>query len=122
MSAVNVLSSTGQALREYRDLVSRLEAFGLGPDPRTLLEEATKLLQARNRVVHSVMMIDMKGASEPVYEAWHAKADVTWEVDPAALRELAENLSQLCAEAEGFGLAWEERAERDGWPVLPAAS
>ncbi|HEY2640705.1 MAG TPA: hypothetical protein VGI66_12585 [Streptosporangiaceae bacterium] len=117
-----VLSNTGRALREYKALVPRLEAFGLGPDPRTLLDEATRLLHERHRVVHSVMMIEVKGANEPVYEAWHARSDETRDIDPAELYKLAEDLGLLFIEAHAFARGWEERAERDGWPVLPQAS
>jgi hypothetical protein len=116
-----VLSHTGRALDEYKSLVSRLEAFGLGSDPRWLLDEATRLLRARNRVVHSVMMIEVKAATERVYEAWHARSDETWEVRPADLHKLAEDLTRLTGEADAFAHAWEQRAERDGWPVLPVA-
>jgi hypothetical protein len=114
-----VLSQTGRAVREYRDLVPRLEAFGLGPDVPKLLEDAERLLRARNRVVHSVLMIELKTDNEQFYEAWNARADETWEVNPTDLQQLAEDLAQLVIEANAFACAWEQRAERDGWPLLP---
>jgi hypothetical protein len=72
----------------------------------------------RNRVVHSVMMIETKTTNEPLYEAWHARSDTIWPVDPVALNTLARDLAQCAAEVSGFTHAWEERAERDGWPIL----
>lgn len=114
-----VLSRTGQALREYGDLVPRLEAFGFGPDARKLFEDTQRLLRARNRVVHSVMMIEVKADNEEFYEAWNARGDETWEVHPAELVKLAEDLTQLVVEADAFAYAWEQRAKHDGWPVLP---
>jgi hypothetical protein len=114
----DVLGRPGEPLKRYRALVPRLEAFGLGRDADRLAGEAGRLLMERNRVVHSVMMIETKAANEPLYEAWHAKSDTKWPVDPVALNTLAHDLAQCVAEVSGFTHAWEERAERDGWPVL----
>lgn len=101
-----------------RALVPRLDAIGLGPDVGQLADEAGRLLEARNRVVHSVMMIEAKATNEPFYEAWHARSDSVWPVDPLGLHTLALDLAQCMAEVNEFAHAWEERAERDGWPVL----
>jgi hypothetical protein len=113
-----VLGHPGEPLRKYRALVPKLEAFGLGPDAGRLAVDAGRLLQARNRVVHCVMMIETKATNEPLYEAWHARSDTIRPVDPVALNTLARDLAQCTAEVSGFTHAWEERAERDGWPVL----
>ena len=87
-------------------------------DARQLADDAGPLLEARNRVVHSVMMIETKATNEPLYQAWHARSDTTWPVDPVALNTLARDLAQCTAEITGFTHAWEERAERDGWPTM----
>jgi hypothetical protein len=84
-----VLGHPGEPLRKYRALVPKLEAFGLGPDAGQLAVDAGRLLEARNRVVHSVIMIETKATNEPLYEAWHARSDTIWPVDPVALNTLA---------------------------------
>lgn len=111
-----VVSQPGGPLRAYRRLVPRLKALGLGPDAAQLAEDAGRLLGDRSRVVHSVMMTGTMAADEPLYEAWHARTDTMWPVAPEDLNRLAEDLSRCAAEATAFAEAWEERAERDGWP------
>jgi hypothetical protein len=113
-----VFSRTGGPLKEYRLLVPRLEALGVGPAACQLGDDAGRLLQERNRVVHSVMMLEIKATNERLYEAWHAKRDTMWPVDPAVLNKLALDLADCTAQVTGFAQAWEERAERDGWPDL----
>jgi hypothetical protein len=113
-----VVSQPGGPLKEYRKLVPQLEALGLGPDAAQLAEDAGRLLGDRNRVVHSVMMIGTRAATEPLYEAWHARTDTMWPVAPEDLNWLAQDLSRCAAEATAFAEAWQERAERDGWPDL----
>jgi hypothetical protein len=117
-----VVSQHGQPLREYRKLVPRLATLGLVPDAAQLADDAGRLLEERNRVVHSVMMIETKAASEPLYEAWHARTDTMWQVAPEDLNRLAQDLSRCAAEAAAFADAWRERAERDGWPILSGAT
>lgn len=114
----DVLGHPGEPLRKYRTLVPRLEAFGLGPDVGQLADDAGRLLNERNRVVHSVMMIETKAANEPLYEAWHARSDTVWPVEPAALNALARDLAQCTVEVTAFTHAWEERAERDGCLIV----
>ena len=53
-------------------------------------------------------------ANAPRGHSHTARSDETWEVDPAQLRQLAEELSLLVAEADALGYVWEQRAERDG--------
>ena len=84
-----------------------------------LADNASLLLEERHRGVHSVMMIETRAADEPLYEAWHAKSDTMWPVDPSGLYDLADRITQCAAEVTGLTHAWEERAERDGWPVVP---
>jgi hypothetical protein len=116
-----VISQPGGPLKAYCKLVSRLEALGFGPDATQLAEDAGRLLGDRNRVVHSVLMTGTKAADEPLYEAWHARTDTMWPVAPEDLKWLAQDLSQCAAEETAFAEAWQERAERDGWPDLRAA-
>jgi len=113
-----VFGKTGQPLKEYRHLVPRLEAFGLGSDVAQLADDAGRLLAERHRVVHSMMMAETKADNQPLYEAWHARTDTTWPVVPEDLNTLARDLSLCAAEATAFASAWQERAEHDGWPVL----
>jgi hypothetical protein len=117
-----VVSHPGGPLKAYRTLVTRLEAVGLGLDAAQLAEDAGRLLEKRNRVVHSVMMIGTRPASESLYEAWHARTDTMWPVVPEDLNRLAQDLSQCAAEATAFAKAWQERAERDGWPDLSGST
>lgn len=105
--------------QQFHKLARRLETFGLGPDVIRLAESADQLLEERHMVVHSVMMIETKVEDEPLYEAWHAKSDTMWPVDPSRLYDLADRITQCTAEVTGFTHAWEERANRDGWPVVP---
>jgi hypothetical protein len=113
-----VFSSPGQPLKEYRNLVPRL-FLPLREDAAQLADDAGRLLAERHRVVHSVMMIETKAANEQLYEAWHARTDTTWQVVPEDLTTLAIDLGQCVMEATAFAHAWQERAERDGWPILP---
>ncbi len=113
-----VFGSPGQPLKEYRNLVPRLEVLGLDPDVAQLANDAGRLLAERHRVVHSMMMAETKADNELLYEAWHARTDTTWPVVPEDLKTLARDLSLCAVEAVAFANAWEERAERDGWPVL----
>ncbi len=113
-----IYGNPGRPLKEYRNLVPRLEAFGLGSDVAQLADDARRLLAERHRVVHSMMMAETKADNEPLYEAWHARTDTTWLVVPEDLNALARDLALCAAEATVFANAWQERAERDGWPVL----
>ncbi len=113
-----VFGCAGQPLKEYRNLVPRLEAFGLGRDVAQLADDAGRLLAERHRVVHSMMMAETKADNELLYEAWHARTDTTWPVVPEDLNALARDLALCAADANAFAGAWAERAERDGWPVL----
>jgi hypothetical protein len=115
-----VLGKPGQPLKEYQQLASRLQVFGLGPEPGRLAADAERLLGQRHRVVHSVMLAEGRRDSTSAYGAWHPRADVTWPVVAADLRTLASDLALCAAEATGFAQAWQERAERDGWPDLSA--
>lgn len=117
-----VVSQPGGPLKAYRKLVPRLEAFGVGPDAAQLADDAGSLLGERNRVVHSVMMTGTRAANESLYEAWHARTDAMWAVVPEDLNRLAQDLSQCAAEATAFAEAWQERAERDGWPDLSGST
>jgi hypothetical protein len=65
------------------------------------------------------MMIEIRAADEPLYEAWHARSDTTWPVVPDDLNALARELAECAMEATTFASVWQERAAHDGWPVLP---
>jgi hypothetical protein len=116
---VGVFSSPGQPLKQFRKLTSAVAARmpELGADIGQLLATAEQLLTQRHRVVHSAMMGELDPGSR-LYEAWHAKTDVMWPVVPADLKGLARDLAQCAREVDAFGTAWEERANRDGWPLL----
>lgn len=75
-----------------------------------ILVDAERLLDNRNRVVHSAIMDELKPGSR-LYDAWHAKSNSIWSVDPVDLNNLARDLRQCAAAADAFGTAWEERAE-----------
>jgi hypothetical protein len=89
----------------------------LRADTEQLLATAEQLLAQRHRVVHSAMMGELDPDSR-AYEAWHAKTDAMWSVVPADLNSLARDLAQCAREIDAFGTVWEERANRDGWPLL----
>lgn len=73
------------------------------------------------RGVKGLSLSAMMGELDPdsrACEAWHAKTDAMWSVVPADLNSLARDLAQCAREVDAFGAAWEERADRDGWPLL----
>jgi hypothetical protein len=107
----------GSTMHEYKNLARRLEAAGFGPEARSIYDDARKLFKERHRVVHSVMMTEVKMGR--FYDAWHPKSRQTWLVDPGNLHQLAEDLKQCNHKAGTFVDDWEERAERDGWPEVP---
>jgi hypothetical protein len=109
--------SNGRIVEEYGKLVKRLEAAGFGPEARKILEDTKRLRRARNRVVHSVMMTEVKMGR--FYDAWHPRTRATWPVEPAKLNQLAEDLRQCNYRAGKFVDDWADLAERDGWPELP---
>ena len=114
-----VLRTGGRSLEEFCSLASRLEAFGLGAEVTVLADDARRLLRSRHRIVHSVMMIETKAGDEDRYEAWHAMSDTVWPLVPKDLYDLAFELADCTADVMGLAAAWQERAEHDGWPVVP---
>ena len=95
----SVLGKPGGPLAAFRKIAPSLEQL-LGPDVATLLGDIERCLGDRNRVVHSVMMLDGSLAGTPVYEAWHARTDQTNPVSPEELVDLAQELA-LCTVQAG---------------------
>jgi hypothetical protein len=118
---IQVCSRPGQPLKEFRKLVRAVATRfpELRADTKKLLADAEQLLGQRHRVVHSAMGGELEPGSRQ-YGAWHARTDTTWPVVPAELNSLARDLALCASEIDAFGTAWEERAERDGWPDLDA--
>jgi hypothetical protein len=108
---IAVISKSGEPMREFRKVVPQLEIPGL--DAARFLADAERLLRERNRVVHSVMMLETEVAGQFLYEAWHPKSDIMKPVDPDDLNTLALDLSQCAAEAGAFADALQEAAERE---------
>lgn len=103
----HVIARARQPLEEFRKVVPKLEIFGT-EDLAKLLADAETLLGKRGRVVHSVMMLDTTVANAAVYEAWHAKTDTTWTVDPEDLNALALEIMNCTAEVVGLTQAFLE--------------
>jgi hypothetical protein len=116
---VGVFASPGQPLKQFRKLTNAVAARmpELRADTEQLLATAEQLLAQRHRVVHSAMTGELDPDSRAC-EAWHARTDAMWSVVPADLNSLALDLAQCAIEVDAFGTAWEERANRDGWPLL----
>jgi hypothetical protein len=116
---ISVYATPGRTRNEFRklmrDVAARFPEQQVNAD--RMLADAEDLLNRRNHVVHSAVASERDPDSR-FYEAWHAKTDTVGPVDPEELRNLAENLSRCATEIDDFGTAWEERAERDGWPDL----
>jgi hypothetical protein len=116
---VSVYAAPGQTRSEFqklmRDVAARFPEHQA--DTERLVADAKYLLDQRNRVVHSAVASERDPDSR-FHEAWHAKTDTIWPVDPVELRNLAHDLERCAREIDDFGTAWEERAERDGWPDL----
>lgn len=94
-------------MKAFEALVPELEKCGLGSDARSILADATALRDLRNRAVHSVMMFEPREANQRLYQAWHAKSDELWNVDPAELHELALKLATAASKADDLGCSWE---------------
>jgi hypothetical protein len=107
----------GRTMQEYEKITRRLEAAKFGPGARSIYDNARNLFDKRHRVVHSVMMTEMKMGR--FYDAWHPKTGKTWPVDPVDLRQLAVDLERCNHKAGTFADDWAERAEREGWPEVP---
>lgn len=120
---INTASRSGAPLREFRSVVRSLAVLQvpeLQDEAERILADAERLLGQRHRIVHSVVLDELEPGSR-LYEAWHAKSEDIWSVDPANLNNLARDLKQCAAAADAFGTAWEERAEDSGWPDLDLA-
>lgn len=116
---ISVYAAPGQTRKEFRKLMRDMAARfpEQQANSERLLGDAVDLLDQRNRVVHSVVGSERDPESR-FYEAWHAKTGTVWPVDPAELRNLAQDLDRCTREIDDFGTAWEERAEREGWSDL----
>lgn len=107
-----VQSRSGEVMRTFEALVPELEKCGLGSDARSILADATALRDLRNRTVHSVMMFELREANQRLYQAWHARSDELWNVDPAELHELALKLAAAASKTDDLGYNWEVRTGR----------
>jgi hypothetical protein len=116
---IKVYAAPGQTRKEFQELMRDVAARF--PEQKAtserLLADAKDLLDQRNRVVHSAVVSERDPGSR-FYDAWHAKTDTVWPVDPEGLRNLAHRIDRCAREIDDFGTVWEERAERDGWPDL----
>jgi hypothetical protein len=107
-----IARTPGGPLKEFRKVV-RSPGVLRAPEQaeaEKILGDAERLLDNRNRVVHSAIMDELEPGSR-LYDAWHAKSNSIWSVDPVDLNNLARDLMQCAAAADAFGIAWEERAE-----------
>jgi hypothetical protein len=107
-----VQSRSGKAMRAFEALVPELEECGLGSDARSILADAAALRDLRNRAVHSVMMFELREANQRLYQAWHARSDELWDIDPAELHELALKLAAAASKTDDLGYDWEVRTGR----------
>ena len=107
-----VQSRSGEVMKAFEAVVPELEKCGLGSDARSILADATALRDLRNRAVHSVMMFELREANQRLYQAWHAKSDELWNVDPAELHELALKLAAAASKTDDLGYNWEVRSGR----------
>jgi len=109
---VEIASTPGAPLKEFRKTVRSPGALQAPEqaEAEKILADAERLLEDRNRVVHSAIMDELEPDSR-LYDAWHAKSNSIWSVDPIYLNNLARDLKQCVAAADAFGTAWEERAE-----------
>ena len=107
-----VQSRSGEVIKAFEALVPELEKCGLGSDARSILADATAPRDLRNRAVHSVMMFELREADQRLYQAWHAKSDELWNVDPAELHELALKLAAAASKTDDLGYNWEVRSGR----------
>jgi hypothetical protein len=108
----DIARTPGGPLKEFRK-VARSPGVLQAPEQaeaEKILVAAERLLDNRNRVVHSAIMDELEPGSR-LYDAWHAKSNSIWSVDPDALNNLARDLMQCAAAADAFGTAWEECAE-----------
>jgi hypothetical protein len=114
---IKVYARPGGARDEFRKLVHAVAASF--PEQRAEVEglciAAEGLLNRRNRVVHSVVASE-RDVDSRFIDAWHAKTDAVWPIDPRELRSLADDLALCAARIDAFGAAWEDGAERRGWP------
>jgi hypothetical protein len=107
-----IARTPGEPLKEFRKVVRSpgvLQALEQA-EAEKILVAAERLLDKRNRVVHSAIMDELEPGTR-FYDAWHAKSNSIWSVDPVHLNSLARDLMQCAAAADAFGTAWEERAE-----------
>lgn len=107
-----VQSRPGEVMRAFETLIPELEKCGLGSDARSILADATALRDHRNRAVHSVMMFELREANQRLYQAWHAKSDELWNVDPAELHKLALKLAAVASKTDDLGYNWEVSSGR----------
>lgn len=111
---VKPLDSHQKTIDAYKAVLPELEACGLGTESRRILDEANRLFGLRNQVVHSVVFFeylpfDTHLSDSRFYEAWHPKGDQYWEVDPARLHRLAEDITQVVHRLDSVGNTWDER-------------
>ena len=107
-----IARTPGGPLKEFRK-TARCSAVLEAPDQaeaEKILADAERLLDDRNRVVHSAIIDELEPGSR-LYDVWHARSNRIWSVDPEDLNNLARDLKQCAAAADAFGTAWEECAE-----------
>lgn len=107
-----IARTPGAPLKEFRKVVRSSGVLQAAEQSQAekILVVAERLLDNRNRVVHSAIMDELEPDSR-LYDAWHAKSNSIWSVDPVDLNKLARHLKQCAAAVDAFGTAREERAE-----------
>ena len=108
----DIARTPGGPLKEFRKVVRSPGVLHAQEQAKAekILVAAERLIDNRNRVVHSAIMDELEPGSR-LYDAWHAKSNSMWSIDPVDLNNLARDLMQCAAAADAFGTAWEERAE-----------
>ena len=101
----------GQVRPLLRDLVGDVEPGPFREQLRRLLGDADAVLDGRNRLVHSVAMLDHGEDGELLLSFWHPGSDTEAAISPAQILEHAHDLGALASRTLALGhqaLAWHQ--------------